>query len=155
MQTSEFISQIISGNSSKAKETLNDILSAKAFESLENRKIAIAQSMFSTESTEVEKETELKEEEVEQVEEGTMTGITLGAKVKNKQGGYNQDVHHKGEKIGHIEAYKHRTGIRYGAHHDASGDATAGNRDAEESIADIRYSHAEHLRDTKVKKDNK
>ena len=49
MQTSEFISQIISGNSSKAKETLNYILSAKAFESLENRKIAIAQSMFSTE----------------------------------------------------------------------------------------------------------
>ena len=49
MQTSEFISQIISGNSSKAKETLNDILSDKAFESLENRKIAIAQSMFSTE----------------------------------------------------------------------------------------------------------
>ena len=42
--------------------------------------------------------------------------------------------------------------MRYGAHHDASGDATAGNRDAEESIADIRYSHAEHLRDTKVKK---
>ena len=88
-------------------------------------------------------------EEVEQVDEGTMTGITLGAKVKNKQGGYNQDVHHKGEKIGHIEAYKHRSGMRYGAHHHASGDATAGNRDAEESIADIRYSHAEHLRSMK------
>jgi hypothetical protein len=40
--------------------------------------------------------------------------------------------------------------MRYGAHHDASGDATAGNR--EESIADIRFSHAQHLRDTKVKK---
>jgi hypothetical protein len=49
MQTSEFISQIISGNSAKAKETLNDILSAKAFESLEDRKIAMAQNMFSTE----------------------------------------------------------------------------------------------------------
>jgi hypothetical protein len=49
MQTSEFISQIILGNSAKAKETLNDILSAKAFESLENRKIAMAQNMFSTE----------------------------------------------------------------------------------------------------------
>ena len=144
MQTSEFISQIISGNSAKAKETLNDILSAKAFESLENRKIAMAQNMFSTEST-----------EVEQVDEGTMTGITLGAKVKNKQGGYNQDVHHKGAKIGHIEAYKHRTGMRYGGHHDASGDGTAGNRDAEEAIADIRYSHAEHLKDTKVKQVNK
>lgn len=89
-------------------------------------------------------------EEVE-LDEGTMTGITLGAKVKNKQGGYNQDVHHKGEKIGHIEAYKHRTGMRYGGNHDATGDATAGNRDAEEAIADIRFSHAQHLKDTKVK----
>lgn len=70
MQTSEFISQIISGNSSKAKETLNDILSAKAFESLENRKIAIAQSMFSTESTEVqEEEVELTQEEYDQLDE--------------------------------------------------------------------------------------
>jgi hypothetical protein len=91
-------------------------------------------------------------EDVE-LDEATMTGITLGQKVKNKQGGYNQDVHHKGEKIGHIEAYKHRTGMRYGSHHDASGDATAGNRDAEESIADIRFSHAQHLKDTKVKKE--
>jgi hypothetical protein len=94
----------------------------------------------------------VKKEEVE-LDEATMTGITLGQKVKNKQGGYNQDVHHKGEKIGHIEAYKHRTGMRYGSHHDASGDATAGNRDAEESIADIRFSHAQHLKDTKVKKE--
>jgi hypothetical protein len=94
----------------------------------------------------------VKREEVE-LDEATMTGITLGQKVKNKQGGYNQDVHHKGEKIGHIEAYKHRTGMRYGSHHDASGDATAGNRDAEESIADIRFSHAQHLKDTKVKKE--
>jgi hypothetical protein len=92
-------------------------------------------------------------EEVEELDEGTMTGITLGQKVKNKQGGYNQDVHHKGVKIGHIEAYKHRTGMRYGSHHDASGDGSAGNRDPEESIADIRWSHAQHLKDTKVKKE--
>jgi hypothetical protein len=95
----------------------------------------------------------MKKEEVEELDEGTMTGITLGQKVKNKQGGYNQDVHHKGEKIGHIEAYKHRTGMRYGSHHDASGDGSAGNRDPEESIADIRFSHAQHLKDTKVKKE--
>ena len=93
------------------------------------------------------------EEGVESIEEDTMTGITLGTKVKNKQGGYNQDVHHKGEKIGHIEAYKHRSGMRYGSHHHASGDATAGNRDAEESIADIRFSHAQHLKDNRVKKE--
>jgi hypothetical protein len=95
----------------------------------------------------------MKKEQVEELDEGTMTGITLGQKVKNKQGGYNQDVHHKGEKIGHIEAYKHRTGMRYGSHHDASGDGSAGNRSPEESIDDIRWSHAQHLKDTKVKKE--
>lgn len=142
---SNFINQIATGDAIGAKNSMSDMLSAKAFEALDARKQELAASLFGGSSQEVQ------EEEVEQVEEGTMTGITLGAKVKNKQGGYNQDVHHKGEKIGHIEAYKHRTGMRYGAHHDASGDATAGNRDAEESIADIRFSHAQHLRDTKVK----
>ena len=140
MSTTQFIDELAAGNASGAKDILNDMLSARAFEALEGRKIEIAQNIFNG---------SVQEEEVEQVEEGTMTGITLGTKVKNKQGGYNQDVHHKGEKIGHIEAYKHRTGMRYGAHHHASGDATAGNRDAEESIADIRYSHAEHLRSMK------
>jgi hypothetical protein len=141
MEASQFIDELAAGNASGAKDILNDMLSARAFEALEGRKVEIAQNIFNG--------SQVQEESVEQVEEGTMTGITLGAKVKNKQGGYNQDVHHKGEKIGHIEAYKHRTGMRYGAHHDASGDATAGNRDAEESIADIRYSHAEHLRSMK------
>lgn len=93
-------------------------------------------------------------EEVESIDEGTMTHITLGAKVKDKEGGYTQDVHHKGKKIGHIEAYKHRTGMRYGSHHDASGDATAGNRSAEESIADVRYAHADHLKSMKEEVEN-
>lgn len=141
----KFIDQIATGDAIGAKNTMSDMLSAKAFEALDTRKQELAASLFGGSPQEVQ------EEGVEQVEEGTMTGITLGTKVKNKQGGYNQDVHHKGEKIGHIEAYKHRTGMRYGAHHDASGDATAGNRDAEESIADIRYSHAEHLRSMKNK----
>jgi len=101
----------------------------------------------------VREEYETQDEEEDELDEATMTGITLGQKVKNKQGGYNQDVHHKNEKIGHIEAYKHRNEMRYGSHHDASGDATAGNRDAEESIADIRFSHAQHLKDLKVKKE--
>ena len=143
MSTTQFIDELASGNASGAKDILNDMLSARAFEALEGRKVQIAQNIFNG--------SQVQEEGVEQVEEGTMTGITLGAKVKNKQGGYNQDVHHKGETIGHIEAYKHRTGMKYGAHHHASGDATAGNRDAESSIADIRDSHAEHLKSMKSK----
>jgi hypothetical protein len=142
MSTSIFIEQLAAGHAADAKETLSNLLSARAFEALDARKQELGATLFGSQV----------EEEVEQVEEGTMTGITLGAKVKNKQGGYNQDVHHKGEKIGHIEAYKHRTGMRYGSHHDASGDGSAGNRSPEESIDDIRYSHAEHLKDNRLAK---
>lgn len=91
----------------------------------------------------------LKSEEVEQVEEGLMTGITLGKKVKNDEGGHDQVVHHKGKKIGTISSYSHRTGTRYGMTHDASNDATAGSRSHEEALADLRYSHAEHLKSMK------
>ena len=143
MSTTTFIEQLVAGQAADAKETLSDLLSARAFEALDARKQELGATLFGSQV----------EEEVEELDEGTMTGITLGAKVKNKQGGYNQDVHHKGEKIGHIEAYKHRTGMRYGSHHDASGDGSAGNRDAEESIADIRFSHAQHLKDNRVKKE--
>ena len=87
------------------------------------------------------------------LDEGIMTGITLGQKVKNTQGGHDQDVHHKGEKIGSISSYSHRTGKRYGMWHDASGDATAGSRSSEEAISDLRQTHAQHLKDTKVKKE--
>ena len=91
----------------------------------------------------------LKSEEVEQIEEGLMTGITLGKKVKNDEGGHDQVVHHKGKKIGTISSYSHRTGTRYGMTHDASNDATAGSRSHEEALADLRYSHAEHLKSMK------
>lgn len=86
-----------------------------------------------------------QKEEVEQIVEGLMTGITLGKKVKNDDGGHDQDVHHKGKKIGSISSYAHRTGTRYGMNHNASGDATAGSRSHEEALHDLRSSHAEHL----------
>jgi hypothetical protein len=46
METSQFIDQLAAGEAAQAKETLTDILSAKAFEALENRKIEIAKSTF-------------------------------------------------------------------------------------------------------------
>jgi hypothetical protein len=46
METSQFIDQLAAGEAAQAKETLTDILSAKAFEALENRKIDIAKSAF-------------------------------------------------------------------------------------------------------------
>ena len=90
-----------------------------------------------------------QKEEVESIEEGLMTGITLGKKVKNDEGGHDQDVHHKGKKIGSISSYSHRTGTRYGMKHDASSDATAGSRSHEEALGDLRQAHAEHLKSMK------
>ena len=88
------------------------------------------------------------QEEVE-LDEGTMTHITLGKKVKNDEGGHDQDVHYKGKKIGSIDSYKHRTGLRYGGKHDATGDMDAGSRSPEEAIDFVRSSHAEHLKSMK------
>lgn len=46
METTQFIDQLAAGEANQAKETLTDVLSAKAFEALENRKIEIAKSAF-------------------------------------------------------------------------------------------------------------
>lgn len=89
----------------------------------------------------------MKEED--SLDEGTMTHITLGNKVKNSDGGHNQDVHYKGKKIGHIESYKHRSGLRYGSKHDASGQTEAGSRSPEEAIDFVRTSHGDHLKSMK------
>jgi hypothetical protein len=56
METSQFIDQLSAGDSAEAKETLNNILSTKAFESLEAKKIELARNIFngSEESVEVQ-----------------------------------------------------------------------------------------------------
>lgn len=58
METSQFIDQLAAGEAAQAKETLTDILSAKAFEALENRKIEIAKSAFGGIEQEQEQEDE-------------------------------------------------------------------------------------------------
>ena len=46
METTQFIDQVAAGKSAEAASTLNDLLSARAFEALENRKVEIAKSAF-------------------------------------------------------------------------------------------------------------
>ena len=48
METSQFIDQLSAGNASEAKETLNNLLSARAFESLDAKKMELAKSIFDT-----------------------------------------------------------------------------------------------------------
>ncbi len=53
METRQFIDQLAAGDSATAKETLENLLSAKAFESLDAYKKEIASSIF-TGKTETE-----------------------------------------------------------------------------------------------------
>jgi len=46
MTSSQFIDELAAGNASGAKNILNDMLSVRAFDALEDRKIQIAQNIF-------------------------------------------------------------------------------------------------------------
>ena len=61
----------------------------------------------------------------------------------------HHDVHYKGNKIGHIEVYQHRTGMKYGDVHHATEIGTAGHRSMDAAIDSLRQSHAAHLRGEK------
>ena len=54
METSQFIDQLSAGNAAEAKETLNNLLSARAFESLDAKKVELAKSIFTGKEETVE-----------------------------------------------------------------------------------------------------
>ena len=68
MSTSEFIDELAAGNASVAKDMLNDMLSARAFEALEGRKVQIAQNIFNGSQVQ-EEEVEITQEEFDQLDE--------------------------------------------------------------------------------------
>ena len=76
MDTQKFIQQVASGEALQSKETLNDILSARAFEALDIKKQEIAQTLYNngenievqdTADSEVEDEELLTQEEFEEL----------------------------------------------------------------------------------------
>lgn len=58
MDVQDFISSVATGNAAQAKETLNDLLSARAFEALEAKKIEIAKTLFNGPGEEEEQQPE-------------------------------------------------------------------------------------------------
>jgi len=54
METSQFIDQLSAGNAAEAKETLNNLLSTRAFESLDAKKVELAKSIFTGKEETVE-----------------------------------------------------------------------------------------------------
>ena len=61
METSEVISNIAAGNANDAREGLMNLLSARAFEALDSKKIEIAQNMFADNKEEEPEQTETEE----------------------------------------------------------------------------------------------
>ena len=68
MSTTQFIDELAAGNASGAKDILNDMLSARAFEALEGRKVEIAQNIFNGSQVQ-EEEVEITQEEFDQLDE--------------------------------------------------------------------------------------
>jgi len=54
MDTQTFINQVAAGDAVGAKDLLNDLLSNKAFEALDAKKIEMSQAIFSGEEPEVQ-----------------------------------------------------------------------------------------------------
>ena len=67
MDVQDFINSVATGNAAEAKDTLNNLLSARAFEALETKKVEIAQTLFG--GYQVEEEVELTQEEFDQLDE--------------------------------------------------------------------------------------
>lgn len=64
MDISQFIDNVVAGNAAAAKENLNDILSARAFEAIDGQKKELAKSLFGGNSEESESEVQNTEDEV-------------------------------------------------------------------------------------------
>lgn len=58
MDTGTFLNKVAAGEAAEAKDILNDLLSAKAFEALDAKKTEIAQALFNSNEEQVEPETE-------------------------------------------------------------------------------------------------
>ena len=69
MDISQFIDNVVSGNAAEAKENLNDILSAKAFQAIDAQKKQLAGSLFGGNNEQVESEDEVQNPEDEITEE--------------------------------------------------------------------------------------
>ena len=65
METSQFIDQLSAGNASEAKSALTDMLSTKAFEALDAKKMELAKNIFTGKEETVEVQ-DTEETETEQ-----------------------------------------------------------------------------------------
>jgi hypothetical protein len=73
METSQFVDQLAAGEAAKAKETLTDLVSARAFQALEDRKMDIAKSMFGGQETAADDQVD-----IEVLDANEINGVRMG-----------------------------------------------------------------------------
>ena len=76
MNAQDFINSVATGNAAEAKDTLNNLLSARAFEALETKKVEIAQTLFG--GYQVEEEVE----ELDELSKNTLRSYLKGSKAE-------------------------------------------------------------------------
>lgn len=67
MDVKNIIDSVASGKALEAKESLNSLLSARAFDALDAKKIELAQALFSTKN-QIENEEEVEKNDMEKKE---------------------------------------------------------------------------------------
>ena len=97
MDAKTIIDSVASGKALEAKESLNSLLSARAFEALDAKKIELAQALFSTKD-QIENEEEISKEEVEQIDE--LSKKTLGSYVSKATDSLSKNRFSLGSSIG-------------------------------------------------------
>lgn len=65
MEINDFIKSLAKGENAEAKDILDDVLGAKAFEAIQNKKIELAQSMFGGQPEMQEDDLTDEQEEIE------------------------------------------------------------------------------------------
>jgi len=183
MQTSQFIEELASGNASVAKDILIDMLSTRAFESLDAKKIELARNMFNGSEVQ-EEELELSQEEYDQldellfnediqIDEGTMTHIELkphptrpnttnvhyknkniGTITKSRNSGMSQDVRTGKIRKSTLGGYPGEHDPTYSTRH-KNGETSSGHGDKTNAVAALRDAHADKLADKRYAKNNK
>jgi hypothetical protein len=106
METKNFINSVSIGNASEAKDALTDMLSTRAFDALNARKIDIAQTLFNNDV--VEEEVELTQEEYDQLDElskATVRGYLKGSK-SEAESQLRGDVSDKAASLGRTQQDK-------------------------------------------------
>ena len=182
METKNFINSVSIGNALEAKDALTDMLSTRAFDALNARKIDIAQTLFNNDV--VEEEVELTQEEYDQldellfnediqIDEGTMTHIELkphptrpnttnvhyknkniGTITKSRNSGMSQDVRTGKIRKSTLGGYPGEHDPTYSTRH-KNGETSSDHGDKTNAVAALRDAHADKLADKRYAKNNK